>query len=43
MAMLKNNVSRRLSFLYFIERNLKLFCSTKITQIQAKITLKMIL
>jgi len=42
MALLKNNV-RRLVYSYFMERNLKLFCSTKITQIHATITLKMIL
>jgi hypothetical protein len=37
MALLENNVRRRLSYLYFMERNLKLFCSTKITQIHATI------
>jgi hypothetical protein len=40
MALLENNVRRRLSYLYFMERNLNLFCSTKITQIHATITLE---
>jgi hypothetical protein len=43
MALLENNVRRRLSYLYFMERNLKLFCSTKIKQIHATITLKLML
>jgi len=43
MALLENNVRRRLSYSYLMERNLKLFCSTKITQIHETITLKMIL
>jgi hypothetical protein len=43
MALLENNVRRRLSYLYLMERNLELFGSTKITQIHATITLKMIL
>jgi hypothetical protein len=38
MALLQNNVRRRLSYLYFMETNLKLFCPTKITQIHATIT-----
>ena len=42
MALLENNVRRRLSYSYLMERNLKLFCSTKITQIHATITLKKI-
>jgi hypothetical protein len=37
MALLENNVRRRLSYLYFMEGNLKLFSSTKITQIHATI------
>jgi hypothetical protein len=43
MALLENNVRRILSYSYLMERNLKLFCSTKITQIHVTITLKMIL
>jgi hypothetical protein len=31
MALLENNVRRRLSYSYLMERNLKLVCSTKIT------------
>ena len=40
MALLQNNVRRIEIYLYFMKRNLKLFCSTKITQIHATITLE---
>jgi hypothetical protein len=40
MALLQNNVRRRLSYLYFMKRYLKLFCSTKITPIHTTITLE---
>ena len=40
MDLLQNNVRRIEIYLYFMKRNLKLFSSTKITQIHATITLE---
>jgi hypothetical protein len=40
MALLQNNVTKIEIYLYFMKRNLKLFSSTKITQILATITLE---